>query len=225
MESALPPQQPQDGELLPTRPSLLARLRNREDSKAWHRGWEEFYHLYHPVIFRHALTHRLNETEAEDVVQDVVVGLARQLPNFQYDPKLCSFKTWLFRVTRNKIVDHLRKLERHSRRIAQFSTAEDSVKVLAEVPDDNMLTPYQEWELNWESNLRRAALELVKQRVKPLNMRIYLHHVVDGYSVEETVQYFRDSRVTSDAVHLAKHRVQSMVDETIERLRSGKLRS
>ena len=209
-------------ELLATRPSLLARLRNEDDSRAWHQGWEEFYLRYHPVIYRHALKHGLREADAEDVVQEIVIGLARSLPQFKYDPSKCSFKTWLFRVARNKIVSHLRKRGQQGRGLLAGMETEHDPDALAEVADYNVLTPDKEWDLMWETNLRRAALEHVKARVKPMTMRLYLHHVVDGNSVEATVSCFQDSQVSSDAVYLAKHRVQKMVDEALDRLREGK---
>jgi RNA polymerase sigma-70 factor (ECF subfamily) len=214
---------PPEDELLPTRPSLLARLRNHDDSGAWHRGWEEFYLLYHPVIYRHAVRHGLGDTEAEDVTQEIVIGVARSLPQFQYDPARSSFKTWLFRVARNKIADYLRKRGRQCRTTVEGLQVENDVEALAEVADESVLAPDQEWDLMWETNARRAALEHAKNRVKPMTMRLYLHHVVDGHSVDETVRCFQNEQVSPDAVHLAKHRVQKMVDEALERLREGKL--
>jgi len=222
MESVPSPANSSKDELLPTRPSLLARMRNQDDSKAWQRGWEEFHALYHPVIYGHALKQGLRESEADDVVQEIVIGVARSLPDFRYDPARSSFKTWLFRVVRNKVVDHLRRRERRSQIMVEPARAEGDSEALTEIVDEKALTPDREWDLMWESNLRRSALEHVKNRVKPMTMRLYLHHVVDGNSVEATVHFFRDSKVSSDAVHLAKHRVQKMLDEALERLRDGK---
>lgn len=221
MKTSLHPAEASDHELLPTRPSLLARLRNHEDSKAWHSGWEEFYHIYHPVIYGYALKHRLTETEADDVIQMAIIGLARSLPSF--DPARCSFKTWLFRLCRNKIVDHVRRRERQSRVVVEGRRTEGDCEEMMAVADDQALPPDQELDLIWDLNLRRAALERVKNRVKPMTMRLYLHHVVDGNSVEETVDWFKDSQVTPEAVHLAKHRVQKMLNETIEHLQQGQM--
>jgi RNA polymerase sigma factor (sigma-70 family) len=219
MESAPNPARSPEDELLPTRPSLLARLRNRDDSKGWHRGWEEFYLLYHPVIYGRALKQGLSETEAEDVVQEIVIGLAASLPTFEYDPGRASFKTWVFRVVRNKVVDHLRRRGRQARIEAGGLESDGDSKVFEEMADDKVLAPDREWDLMWEANLRRAALDEVRNRVKPMTMRLYLHHVVDGNSVEATVGWFKDSQVSPDTVHLARHRVQKMLDETIKRLR------
>src|SRR4051794_39479489 len=126
-------------ELLPTRPSLLARLRNHDDSRAWHRGWEEFYALYQPVICGYALKHGLSESEADDVVQEIVIGLTRSLPKFEYDPARSSFKTWLFRVARNKIMDHFRSRHSKYRSLAGSLELERDAEALAEVPDENVL--------------------------------------------------------------------------------------
>ena len=210
-------------ELLPTRPSLLARLRNRDDSRSWNRGWEEFFKLYHPLIFRYALNWGLSERDAEDVVQEVVIGVATGLPQFQYDPRRGKFKTWLFRVARNKVVDHLRRKTRRETVVlpqAGGFAVDGSPEV--EVADEQTVAPDQEFELAWARNLMRAALEHVKERAKPMTVRLYLHQM-EGHSVQETVRYFRDSQVTPDAVYLAKHRIQKMLDETVRRLSEGEL--
>ena len=220
MESSPHTAPPPGDELLPTRPSLLARLRNHDDSKSWHRGWEEFYLSYHPVLYRHALKHGLSDADAADVVQEIVIGLARSLPQYQYAPARSSFKTWLFRVAHNKVVDQLRKLKRQRRGRVE-NDGNENREAQTEVADENALTPDRAWDLTWETNLRRAALDHVKNRVKPMTMRLYLHHVVDGHSVAETVHCFGDSQVAADAVHLAKHRVQKMMDEALARLREG----
>lgn len=209
-------------ELLPTRPSLLARLRNLDDSQNWQAGWEEFFALYHPVIYRRALKAGLVEADAEDVVQDIVIGIARKLPTFHYDPQKGSFKTWLFRIVRNKIVDHLRRRGRQNRGPLVAMAAElDAELPVDEVADEQTLSPDREWDLAWETNLRRAALDHVAQRVNPMTMRIYLYHVVDGHTVAETVEHFRESRVAEAAVHLAKHRVKKMLDRKLLELREN----
>ncbi len=158
MESSPHTAPPPGDELLPTRPSLLARLRNHDDSKSWHRGWEEFYLSYHPVLYRHALKHGLSDADAADVVQEIVIGLARSLPQYQYAPARSSFKTWLFRVAHNKVVDQLRKLKRQRRGRVE-NDGNENREAQTEVADENALTPDRAWDLTWETNLRRAALE------------------------------------------------------------------
>ncbi len=208
--------------MLPTRPSLLARLRNHDESAAWQKGWEEFYALYHPVIFGHAIKKGLGETDAEDVVQEIVVGVAGKLPTFQYDPAICSFKTWLFRNAGHKIADHFRKQGREARGINPEANMKENCDAITEIADENAMAPDREWDLMFERRLREAAIEDVTNRVKPMTMRLYLYHVIYGNSVENTVTAFRASQITPESVYVAKHRVQKMVDETVDRLRNRK---
>src|SRR6516162_4790998 len=67
-------------EPIPTRASLLARLKNADD----HYGWTRFYQLYHDLIFKVARRAGLSEVEAGEVVQDTLISVARKMPEFTY---------------------------------------------------------------------------------------------------------------------------------------------
>src|SRR5437867_8951662 len=90
---------------IPTRRSLLSRLRNWED----HASWQQFFDTYWKLIYTVALKSGLSDTEAEEVVQETVISIARKMPSYQYDPTNCSFKGWLKHVTRLRILDQYRK--------------------------------------------------------------------------------------------------------------------
>src|SRR5262249_51453088 len=92
-------------ESIPTRASLLARLKDLGDQASWN----EFYELYHNLIFRVARRAGLSETEAGEVVQDTLISVAKKMPGFTYDPAKDSFKGWLLTVTRWRIRDQLAK--------------------------------------------------------------------------------------------------------------------
>jgi hypothetical protein len=82
-----------DEELLPTRRSLLARLRDWEDQASW----REFFNTYWKFIYSLAIRSGLSDQEAEDVVQETVLSVAKKMPEFVYDSERCSFKGWLTR--------------------------------------------------------------------------------------------------------------------------------
>src|SRR5262249_20122846 len=92
-------------ELIPTRRTLLSRLKRWDDQQSW----QEFFNTYWKLIYHVALRAGLPEQEAQDVVQDTIISVARQIPNFRYDPTLGSFKGWLYLITQRRITDHLRK--------------------------------------------------------------------------------------------------------------------
>src|SRR5687767_11139741 len=91
-------------ELIPTRQSLLSRLKDWQDRD----GWKEFFDTYWRLIYTVALKAGLTQSEAEEVVQDTVVSVSKQMPAFQYD-QAGSFKGWLLQITRRRIADQFRK--------------------------------------------------------------------------------------------------------------------
>ena len=84
-----------DDEFIPTRRSLLSRLKNWEDQKSW----QEFFDTYSKLIYRMAAKAGLTDAESQDVVQETVVVVAKKIPGFKYDPALGSFKSWLLLIT------------------------------------------------------------------------------------------------------------------------------
>jgi len=102
-----------DSELdLKTRRSLLSRLRNLDDQESW----RAFFDLYWQMLYRVARRAGLGEADAEDVVQETVVAVARQMPRYQYDTARGTFKGWLFRIVGRRVTDHLRRVYRQARR-------------------------------------------------------------------------------------------------------------
>src|SRR5436309_5543177 len=72
----------QRDELIPTRASLLARLKDWKD----HSSWQEFFDIYWKLIYGVARKAGLNDDEAQDVVQETMASVAKHMPTFKYDP-------------------------------------------------------------------------------------------------------------------------------------------
>ena len=92
---------------LATRESLLSRLRDWGDN----RSWREFFDTYWHLIYGLAVKCGLTEAEAQDVVQETMISVAKQMPAFKYDPGLGSFKGWLLQITRRRIAFNLPESE------------------------------------------------------------------------------------------------------------------
>ena len=91
-------------ELIPTRTTLLMRLKDWQD----HSGWQDFFDTYWNLIYGVALKGGLTPAEAEDAVQETMISVAKHMPGFKYDPAIGSFKRWLLTMTRWRITDQLR---------------------------------------------------------------------------------------------------------------------
>src|SRR6185503_1462651 len=79
-----------ESELAPTRRSLLERLRDLDDQDSW----QEFFDTYWKLIYCAAIKGGLSDSEAEEVVQETVLGVAHKMETFRYEPEACSFKGW-----------------------------------------------------------------------------------------------------------------------------------
>ena len=95
-------------DLIPTRRSLLSRLRDLGDQESW----SDFFHSYWRLIYEVALKAGLSDADAQEVVQETVISVAKQMPGFKYDRAKGSFKNWLQNTTRWRIQDQLRKRPR-----------------------------------------------------------------------------------------------------------------
>src|SRR5262245_6507304 len=89
---------------LPTRYSLLSRLQNWADQDSW----KDFFDTYWRLIYSIAIKSGLTECEAEDVVQETVICVARDIHTFKRDRRLGSFKGWLRNTVRWKVADQFR---------------------------------------------------------------------------------------------------------------------
>ena len=92
-------------DMIPTRYSLLSRMQDRDD----HDSWKDFFDTCRRLIYSFALKSGLTDAEAQDVVQETVISVVKDIEKFKRDRTLGSFKGWLRNLTRWRIVDQLRK--------------------------------------------------------------------------------------------------------------------
>src|SRR6267142_2333847 len=97
------PAQPSNSIL--TRATLLARLGNLQDQASW----QEFFDIYWKLIYSVARQAGMTDAEAQDVVQETLVSVAKHMPTFKYDPAIGSFKGWLLNLTRWRVIDQMRR--------------------------------------------------------------------------------------------------------------------
>jgi hypothetical protein len=83
-------------ELIPTRASLINRLKDWQDQTSW----QEFFDTYWKLVYGVARKAGLTDAESQDVVQITLTAVAKHMPTFQYDRAIGSFKAWLLIKTR-----------------------------------------------------------------------------------------------------------------------------
>jgi RNA polymerase sigma factor (sigma-70 family) len=207
---------------LETRPSLLQRLKTGDDQQSWH----EFYRIYGGLIRFFAEKSGLTADEAEEVVQETAIGVARRLPEFIYDPKVCRFKTWLLNLTRWRIQDQLRKrrsqqnfgggtLAKTGEMHASFSDDTASTATSERIPDPAEPEFGAEWDRAWQKNLFTRALERVRDRIEERQFQIFDLYVMKDWPPEDVA---RTLDISVARVYLTKHRVSSAIAKETKRL-------
>ena len=198
---------------IPTRWSLITRLKQWENEESW----KVFFDTYWKLIYGVALKSGLSDTEAEEVVQETVITVAKKIKEFKTDPTLGSFKGWLLTITQWRIQDQLRRRRSLPRVLGQESTLTQSTSTVNRVPDPAGNGFDALWNEEWAKNLIDAALERVKRRVPARQYQIYYLNVVKKLPARAVASSLG---VNSAQVYLAKHRVGSLVKTEIRALQS-----
>src|SRR5262245_4909709 len=158
-------------ELIPTRATLLERLKNWQDQASW----QQFFDTYWKLIYGIARHAGLSDTEAQDVVQETMFAAAKHMPAFQYNPAIGSFKAWLLNMTRWRITDQLRlrgPLGRQGPSARQIATT-TRTDTIGRLADPTCPSLDDVWEKEWQANLTEAALANVKRRLDPQKYQIF----------------------------------------------------
>lgn len=198
-------------ELMPTRASLINRLRNWQDQSSWN----EFFRVYWKLIYGVARKAGLSDDEAQDVVQETLISVAKHMPTFQYDPAIGSFKSWLLNMTRWKIIAQFRKRSPQVPRREDASGSTTRTGTTDRVADPASEAVDAAWEAEWETNLLHAAIENVKRRLDPQRYQIFDFYVNKEWAPAKVAESFG---VSVDQVYQVKHRVTELIKAEVRRL-------
>lgn len=205
-----------EGPSLATRASLLQRLKDCDD----HASWQTFFDQYRGLIQRFALKAGCTETEADEVVQETVIGVARKLPEFRYEPGRCAFKTWLLNQTLWRVKDQLRKRRSWEGRLAEGASTRPPdgttrTATMERVPDSTFERLAAAWEEDWQRTVLAAALARVKTEANPKDCQMFELHALRGLAPREVA---RTLGVSTARVYLAKHRLGPLVRKRVAEL-------
>lgn len=211
-EPLLAPDGDEFGELLPTRASLLERLRQWSDSASW----QEFFDTYWKLIYRTARAAGLRPQDAEEVVQETIVEVAEAMPGFRYIPPAegGSFKEWLLTKTCWRILDHLR---RERRRNPGGSADRDADSVAAaDVIANVSPTLEAKWDHEWKVTLVERALQRLKRRVDARKYQIFYLSEIKKWKAREVA---RQLGVGLAAVYTAVFRIRPQFRAILKQLK------
>ena len=200
---------------IPTRQSLLSRLRDWDDKDSW----EDFFNTYWKLIYNVARKSGLNDAEAQEVVQETIIHVAKQIPGFKYNPAKGSFKGWLLKTTQWRINDQFRKRCRNATLQADSESSTTSPSQTPPFGSPAVDTESQ-WDELWREHLVAMAMERIKQKVDPRELQMFEMTVERDWPPLKVAQKLN---VTRAHVYYARHKVSRMIRAEVERLERGGL--
>lgn len=204
---------------LPTRHSLLTRLRQADD----HDGWQEFFDTYWQLLYGVARKAGLTDAEAQDAVQDCVITVTRQMPKFRYEPARCSFKGWLLMILRQRVGRQFRK--RSTANSGQGRDANPTPRDEEPAPPDLShnrevgVDPFEAiWNQEWQQHILKLATERTKAVVSDGQFQIFDLHVLRGWPPPEVMRTLGVGRAQ---VYLAKLRVGRRFKQELQSIKKS----
>jgi RNA polymerase sigma-70 factor (ECF subfamily) len=173
--------------------SLLQRLRSPDPPAS---DWERFVRLYAPLLHGWAVRAGMQEADASDLVQDVLVHLMQKLPAFEYDPVRGGFRGWLHTVLMNRWRETMR------RKAPVIATVAEP----AAPPADGLE------EAEHRQYLLGRALQLMKADFQENTWRVFWMTAIEGVPVAEAAARIK---VSVKAVYLARARVLRRLREEL----------
>lgn len=189
----------------PTSSSLLTRVRSGPADQA---AWAEFVDRYGPRIYAWCRRWQLQDADAEDVTQDVLLRLADKLRVFTYDPTR-SFRGWLKTIAHHAWHDFVQKRQRPGLGTGGSAMLEQLESVTAR--DDLLIRLDQEF----DRELFEEAQGRVRQRVAGHIWEAFRLLAVEGRSGAEAAEQL-SMKVSS--VFVARCKVQKMLQQELQRL-------
>jgi RNA polymerase sigma-70 factor (ECF subfamily) len=175
--------------------SLLEQARDCSDAAAWQRLAD----LYVPLIRRWLRPYLLQTADTDDLVQEVLATLARELPSFERQPGPGVFRSWLRTITVHRLRTYWQRRDRRPAAVggtdilAAFEQLEDPSSALSRA-----------WDEEHDRHVVKTLLEAIRSEFRPTTWRAFEATALEGRPVAEVAA---DLGLSPNAVLLAKSRV------------------
>ncbi len=185
-----------------TRVSLLGRLRRDPTNQA---AWGAFVEHYGPRIYDWCRRWRLQEADAQDVTQNVLLRLAEKMRTFVYDPSR-SFRAWLKTLTHHAWSDF-----QEARRRPGLGSGDSQMALLLDSVEarEDLVRRLEE---EFDRELLEEAMLRVRLRVQPQTWQAFALTALEGLSGAEAGERIP---MSVGQVFVAKRRVQKMIQEEL----------
>ena len=194
-----------DSEFPGTRASLLLQIQAGDDSDAW----QQFVSIYRPIIYRLARQRGLQDADAQDLAQQVLLSISNSIERWQKNDETVRFRHWLRRVAKNAICNALTRQPRDQ------AAGGTSIQGLLEEQGDEGDELAHEIELEHRRELFFRAASIVQTDVASDTWQVFQLAVIEGVPIEEVAARVNKS---VGAAYAARGRVMNRLRRLVEEL-------
>ncbi len=187
-----------------TSEELLIRVRDASDAVAWDR----FASIYGPVVYRLARSRGLQDADANDLVQHVLMAVARKLPDWQRSSGGTRLRSWLYTIAKNETTNVLTRLPRK-----QARGGTTAMNVLRQQPASDC--ELDEVEIEYRRQLYRHAAQIVRSRADEATWLAFSMTMIDGVSVAAAASELGRSE---GMVYAARSRIMNRLRNVVREL-------
>ena len=156
-----------------TRPTLLLRVRDREDQSSR----SEFVEIYGSLIHRFALSRSSYRDAAPDMIQEVLRSVAKAMQGFEYDPSKGTFRGWLITAIRREIGRVAKKAKRSP---ASANTIDPNL-LLDQLPNEREA---QDWKVDYQRHLVHWPIKKIRHEFGENGWESFVATAIHGHSPE-----------------------------------------
>jgi RNA polymerase sigma-70 factor (ECF subfamily) len=191
-------------EIPDTRHSLLVRLRDTADERAW----GEFVAIYEPAIYGFARKKGLQDADARDLCQEVLRSVARAIDRWEPDPCRGPFRAWLFRIARNALINLAASQKRHPK-----GSGESDIQDLLEQQPAGDSADSALFDEEYKRRVFHWAAETIRGEFAGTTWSAFWQTAVEEGAVRDVAS---ELGISTGAVYIARSRVIARLRERIE---------
>lgn len=174
--------------------SLLLRARSGDEV-----AWKRLVDVYQPMIHGWLLRQNIHPQEADDLTQDVLAILVKELGNFTHSGRPGAFRNWLRTIT----VNRARGFWRAGKCRVQVPGGSEFLYVIEQLADpDSALSG--KWNAEHDEHVLRRLLQVMEEEFEPMTVRAFRRLVFEGVRASEVAT---ELQMSLAAVYAAKSRV------------------
>lgn len=195
-----------DKESFQTRITLIQRVTDQYDEASW----EDFSNIYYGYVY--AIIRRMNMSaeDAEDLVQQVLLTVWKKIPETDVT-QIRRFRSWLAKITRDLVINFIRKRSRDANRIKKVEADETLYHVESiPLPDIDEIA-----EKEWKLHLTHLALKKIEPLFSGRAIQVFRLNL-DGMGIGEIAEKLN---LEENSVYRLRNRVKKKLMNEIILLR------